>query len=191
LCFSLLIAPLTVRCRVWHYAFISSFGQNEINNWVTIRNGEKAMSKHKSLLLVAVIGVVVFGFAAVLLAQQVDTPSDSASAVNVSGQWKGVWRQVVNGRSQGAVIATITQSGATLTGEVTVKSTPCGDLVVPVKGVVSGTVVDVKGPFSCEGRRQQLRFQGGEYRNVFIGGGFFVYQGGQVDDGGTFYMNKR
>jgi hypothetical protein len=143
------------------------------------------------LVVTAAVGVVVFGFAAVLPAQQVDHPSDGVSAVNVSGQWRGVWRQVANGRSQGTVIATLTESGSTLTGQVTIKSTPCGDLVVPVKGTVSGTAVDFKGPFTCEGRRQQLRFQGGEYRNVFIGGGFFVYQGRLVDDGGTFYMNKQ
>ena len=147
------------------------------------------MRKWRSLLVTAAVGIVVFCFAEVLPAQQVDRPSDGVSAVNVSGQWRGAWRRVA-GSGRGAIVATITQSGSTLTGEVTVKSTPCGDLIVPVKGVVSGTVVDVKGPFTCEGRRQQLRFQGGEYRNVFIGGGFFVYQGGLVDDGGSFYMNK-
>jgi hypothetical protein len=148
------------------------------------------MSKHKSLLLVAVIGVVVFGFAAVLLAQQVDTPADSASAVNVSGNWNGAWR-LVTGSGKGTVIATMTQSGSTVTGQVTVRNTPCGDLVVPVKGVVSGIVVDVKGGFTCNNNRQQLRFQGAEHQNVFIGGGFFVYESGEVQDAGTFYMNKR
>ncbi len=140
------------------------------------------------LLVMVTIGTLVLASAVMLSGQEVDPEMDTPFAVNVSGQWKGLWKN--SSGHKGVLTASFNQSLSGISGTLLVQGTPCGDLNVTVEGKVAGTFVDLKGPFTCNGRRQIFRFAGGVHQNNFVGGSWYVTAAGssEVEELGPFYI---
>jgi hypothetical protein len=145
-----------------------------------------ASRKGRKAFMVAVMMVVCF--ATVSFGQQFDVPSGTTSGVNVSGTWKGIWKDINN--RKGLMLASFSQTSGSIRGTVSFKHTPCGDIMnVPVSGKVSGNFARFKATIVCV-EEQEIRMEGAVYLNQFIGGGFAAIDGTELKDAGSFYLQK-
>jgi hypothetical protein len=114
-----------------------------------------------------------------------------ADPVDVTGNWQGSWNSVYG--DIGGLSATITQSGTTLGGRLTIANTECGtfsDLVL--SGSVSGNIISVNTSAICPADQSYnaLNFTNGTVNGNSISGNYTVYSDGEYWDSGTFSLTR-
>jgi hypothetical protein len=140
---------------------------------------------------IIIAAVMCLGIAATAPAFQFDEQIDPAVQADGTATWNGKWRSFT-GQQKGALKATITQSGTKLSGRMNILGLSCGDQKnLRLTGSISKNFVKVQVPFNCFGFAFTLHSEGTLYQNTFIGGGYYVTQGSEVQDGGSFNLLKK
>jgi len=112
-----------------------------------------------------------------------------ADIVDVTGDWIGSWNSVYG--DIGGLSATITQSGTTLGGRLTIANTECGTFSnLVLSGNVSGNTISVTTSTTCPADQSYntLNFTNGTISGNSISGNYSVYSDGEYWDSGTFSL---
>ena len=116
----------------------------------------------------------------------------TAHAADFSGNWTGTW---TDGSLTGDLIATITQSGTTLSGKCTVTSPmPCSTLRdIPITGTVTGNTASFQGSTVCpvDNSTFESRYTNGVLSGNSLSGFYSIDVNGAFYDSGTYSMTRK
>ena len=108
-----------------------------------------------------------------------------------SGTWNGSWKSYyAESYGSGSLSATITQSGNTLTGELSVSGTSCGSIKSALSGKVSGNTATFGASATCNSTSDQLKYTTGSISGNEISGTWTLNVNGSYHGSGTFSMSK-
>jgi hypothetical protein len=109
-----------------------------------------------------------------------------------SGTWNGSWESYfTESYGNGTLIATITQSGSTLTGKLTIYGSSCGGpQKTNLSGTVSGNAATINASVTCNGAVNKLQYTTGIISGNKISGTWTLNSNGAYYDSGTFSMSK-
>jgi hypothetical protein len=139
------------------------------------------MSKIKSFACTLAL-FLAFGFCGMAVANTGD----------FSGDWQGSWYSYYE--TTGGLSASITQTGTSISGTVSVLSTECGDFYnLPLTGTVyGGNTASFSTSVTCpyDGSYNELDYSGGVLSANRIDGNYVVYSDGEFWDSGTFFLTR-
>jgi uncharacterized repeat protein (TIGR03803 family) len=123
------------------------------------------------------------------------TAPATGTYVTFTGTWQGSWASYYSeSYGSGSLSANITQSGTTLTGELSVSGTSCGSFQNQLSGTVSGNTATINASDSCNGTPVRLEYttgviSGNEFSGTWT---LYVYVNGDWDyhDSGTFSLSR-
>jgi hypothetical protein len=114
-----------------------------------------------------------------------------ADTVDVTGNWQGTWNSVYS--DTGDLNIDITQSGTSLSGNLTVTNTECGTFNnLNLSGSVSGNIIAVYTSAYCplDDSYNELEYTNGVVNGNSIFGNYYVYSDGYYWDSGTFSLTR-
>jgi PKD repeat protein len=114
-----------------------------------------------------------------------------AFANDFRGSWVGTWSSNYSGT--GGLSASVSQTGNTLGGTLSLTNTECGNFNnLPLSGYVSGDTASLMASAICslDGSFNQLNFAQGILVNNNISGNYKIYSDGYFWDSGTFSFNR-
>jgi len=108
-----------------------------------------------------------------------------------SGTWTGSWESYDSSEpyGYGTLIATITQSGSTLSGKLNVSGSSCGSIQTNLSGKVSGNTATINASVTCGGALNQLTYTTGIISGNEVSGTWTLNSNGKYHDSGTFSMS--
>jgi uncharacterized repeat protein (TIGR02543 family) len=105
-----------------------------------------------------------------------------------TGNYTGSWSSPPD---TGQLSASISQSGSTLTGTLTIMSTECGNFVnLPLSGSASGNVVNFAASSYCGASPARLNYTNGVLSGDTISGSYNVYVDGAFYDSGSYTLTR-
>lgn len=114
-----------------------------------------------------------------------------ADTVDVTGYWQGTWNSYYS--DTGGLSIDITQSGTSLSGNLTITNTECGTFSnLNLSGSVSGNIITVYTSAYCplDGSDNELGFTNGAVNGNSIFGYYSVYSDGYPWDYGEFSLTR-
>jgi hypothetical protein len=109
---------------------------------------------------------------------------------DVTGKWSGKWTS--KSGDWGSLVLRLTQSGSSLTGEMDLGNTDCGNVYdIPLTGTINNDVITVNASHTCQGEKGTLKYTDGVVSGNTINGDFSLYVGGGLYDSGTYKVTKQ
>lgn len=126
-----------------------------------------------------------------VLAAALGSSDAVAQTTDFAGVYQGTWNSDFG--SSGGLSTSLSQSGISITGSLTIRSTDCGDFIgLPLTGTVSSARVsfDASAVCAADGSFNVLRFTNGVLLGNQLSGRYTIFSDGQFFDSGSFQLTR-
>jgi len=118
-----------------------------------------------------------------------ETPEEPGPSDDFSGAWNGSWISTMYQNDDGQVDFLLCQSGNNVSGDAYITNTDCGDVRLPVAGIVDGDTMAVSMEYTCRGVNGTTDYTQAKRNGDSLTGVYKVWtNGNNLYDEGTFSL---